>query len=493
MPHASRALRTAPRRPGARPAFSAPSVRRLALAAAALLLALFAATPAWAHTKLRSSAPASGATVKGDSVREVRLVFTTRVSPDVTSLALLLGTDTIASGGLVPVEGTEGRELALALSAPLAPGAYVVRWRTAGADGHVIRGDFAFIVEGDSADAAAGAAAPVDSASSAAAPLRGVPEAVEAGGSETRSRSASILPVVVRWGGFLAILGMIGAAAFTLLVLRRLGDQADPAVVDRAGYGAWYLAAAAAALSVLTLGLRLWMQAAELYGSASAFDGERLNSLLTGTAWGLGWTLQALATVAFFIGLMVARAPHGRSVGWMGAGVAAVLVAAVPAFSGHAAAVERLTALAITADTLHVLGAGVWLGTLATVLAAGLPASASAPEGEGFASFAAMVRVFSPVALAGGATAAVTGIVSSLFHIGSPGDLFGTTYGRMLLVKLAVLAVVGALGFYNWRRVLPALGDAEGTARLRRTAGFEIALGATVVLVTAILVALPTP
>lgn len=488
MLQASRAPRTAPRRPGARPLLSP---RRLSILAA-LLLAIFAATPALAHTKLSSSQPAAGDTVRGDSVREVRLRFTTRVSPEVTHLALLLGTDTIASGNLVTVDGTEGRVLALALQAALRPGAYVVHWRTAGADGHVIRGDFAFSVAGDPAVATL---APPDSAPVAATALPGTPEAVDAGGSDTQSESATVLPVIVRWGGFLALLGMIGSAVFNLVVLRRLrGTPGAPDVVlDRAAYGAWYLAAGAAALSALTLVLRLWQQATELYGGAEAFEGWRLVGLLNGTVWGLGWTLQALATVAFFVGLMVARAPHGRSVGWMGAGAAAVLVSAVPAFSGHAAAVERLPALAIIADTLHVLGAGTWLGTLAALLAAGLPAAAFAPGGEGPTSFAAMVRGFSPVALVGAGLAAATGVISALFHVNTPAALFGTTYGRMLLVKLAMLAIVAAFGFYNWRRVLPTLGDAASAARLRRSARMEIAVGVGVVLVTAILVALPTP
>jgi putative copper export protein/methionine-rich copper-binding protein CopC len=487
MLHALRAPRTAPRRPGARPLFA---TRRPSILAA-LLLTLLAAAPALAHTRLSSSQPAAGDTVGGDSVREVRLRFTTRVSPEVTHLALLLGTDTIAAGNLTTVAGTEGRVLALPLQAALRAGAYVVHWRTAGADGHVIRGDFAFSVAGDPAVATL---APPDSAPVAATVLPGTPEAVDAGGSDTQSESATVLPVIVRWGGFLALLGMIGSAVFNLIVLRRLRGtpEAPDAVVDRAAYGAWYLAAGAAALSALTLVLRLWQQATELYG-AEAFEGARLVGLLNGTVWGMGWTLQALATVAFFVGLMVARAPHGRSVGWMGAGAAAVLVSAVPAFSGHAAAVERLPALAIIADTLHVLGAGTWLGTLAALLAAGLPAAAFAHEGEGPSAFAAMVRAFSPVALAGSGLAAVTGLTSALFHVSAPADLFGTTYGRMLLVKLGLLAVVGAIGFYNWRRVLPTLGDAAAAAHLRRSARMEIGFGVAVVLVTAILVALPTP
>ena len=47
----------------------------------------------------------------------------------------------------------------------------------------------------------------------------------------------------------------------------------------------------------------------------------------------------------------------------MGAGAAALLLAAVPALSGHAAAMEGKSALAILIDTLHVAVAPVELGS----------------------------------------------------------------------------------------------------------------------------------
>jgi copper transport protein len=165
----------------------------------------------------------------------------------------------------------------------------------------------------------------------------------------------------------------------------------------------------------------------------------------------------------------------------------------VPALSGHAAAAERWTALAIVSDWLHVLGAGVWLGTLAAVMMAGLPAAAFAGEGRATAGFARMVGAFSPVALTGAGVAGATGVVNSLFHLTAVSDLWRTEYGVALLVKLALLGVVAGIGFYNWRFVLPTLHASESPSRLRRTAGIELGTGLLVVLVTAVLVALPPP
>jgi copper transport protein len=409
--------------------------RTLAAAALAAVAALARPAPAVAHTGLRATSPAAGATV------------------------------------LLP------------------PGPCTVAWRAAAEDGHVVHGIVRFTVaRGRPAVAAAASTAPSPDQAAADA---GDDEADE--GTQW-SDPSSLLPVLVRWAGLLALLGMIGAAAFELLVLRRLrGDAALGPAVDRAAYGAWHLAAAGAALSALTLLARLWLQSVALNGAADAFDGAALDALVTGTVWGSGWTLQAIATVAFFVGLMVSRAPHGRSPGWMGAAAAALLLAAVPALSGHASAVEGWTALAFASDWLHVLGAGAWVGTLATLVLAGLPAAASAPGGQGTAAFARMVGAFSPVALTGAGLAAATGVVNSLFHLSAVPQLWETGYGRMLLLKLALLAVVAGLGFYNWRSILPALHTPAAPARLRRTAGAELAAGVAVILATAILVALPPP
>jgi copper transport protein len=105
-----------------------------------------------------------------------------------------------------------------------------------------------------------------------------------------------------------------------------------------------------------------------------------------------------------------------------------------------------------------------------------------------------MVLAFSPVALTGAGVAAATGVVNSLFHLGAFPQLWETAYGRTLLLKLALLGVVAWLGFYNWRYVLPTLHHEPGApAKLRRSARSELVAGVVVILVTAILVALPPP
>jgi putative copper export protein/methionine-rich copper-binding protein CopC len=459
--------------------------RRVLMLAAAVACALPPA-PAAAHTKVERTAPADGDTAHG-AVREVRLRFTRGVEGALTTLSLSRGGNHIASGG-TGVPQTDGREYVLALPRPLDPGAYEVQWKTVGADGHVLKGSFGFVVAADpSAPVTAAPPAPAAVQAEAAPPP---PPAGEAAG-EVSGDASRPLAVAVRWSGFAALLAMIGVVAFRYGVLPRLDrDPVHHEVAERAEVAAWHVALGAAALSVAALMMRLWLQASSL--GPDAWNGERLELLLWGTGWGLAWVLQAIATLAFVLGLFIARAPYGRAAGWMGAAAGAVLLSAVPALSGHAASVSRFSAVAIVSDTIHVLGAGVWLGTLLAVLAVGIPAAMSAGAGADGA-VVAMVRAFSPMGLAGGAAVGLTGVINTLFQLDAVSDLWATGYGRALAIKLLLLAGVGALGWYNWKRVLPGLDAEGGPQRLRRTARAELGLAAVVLLITAVLVALPTP
>lgn len=451
-----------------------------------LVLAALAGLPAplAAHTRLASSSPGDGDTV--GAVQRIGIRFTQPVEAELTSITVLPGSDTVAGEQAEMVAGSAGKEFFLALAGELRPGGYTVAWRTSGADGHIIRGTFAFDVRSAGSAGSAGTAA--------VAPLPAEPRSAPGPDLVKESSSDSAAAVLLRWAGYLALLGMVGAVGFELGVLaplRRLG--AHDLVTSRAAYGAWFLAAGAAALSVGILVARLWLQSAMAFGPAEALDGARLSGLLQNTMWGTAWVLQAVATSAFFMGLLVSRAPQGRTIGWIGAAVSAVLLCAVPALSGHAAAVERLTGVAILTDAAHVLGAGVWLGTLGVRVSAGLPAALWARDGGGTAAFAAMVNRFSPMALGSAAVVGATGVVNSLFHVTAVSELWTTSYGQFLLGKLGLLAVVAAAGFYNWRRVRPILGDEAGALLLRRSARVELLVGGAAVLVTAVLVALPTP
>ena len=357
----------------------------------------------------------------------------------------------------------------------LPPGEYRVRWRTVGQDGHVITGTFVFLVTGalpagqDDAHAGHGG--------------EHAPTAEEDAIAAT-SPAQSPLAIVSRWLNFLAIVGMIGAVCARMFVLPR--TRVDTATARQFRIRVWRYARLAGALSIFALFLRLFTQSAAIHGAAEAFSLDRISMMLAITPWGHAWGIQAAATGIFLIGLVIAVRRHA---GWAMALAAAAALAFVPAMSGHAAAVKENVAFSVAVDALHVFGASLWIGSLGILVLAAIGARAHFSPGH----LRALVAAFSPTALTGAAIVVVSGALRALEHVTELGQLVSTGYGRMLLIKLAVVGLIAALGFFNWRVATPALNDDVGAARLRRAATTEVILGVAVLLATAVLVALPPP
>jgi putative copper export protein len=53
-----------------------------------------------------------------------------------------------------------------------------------------------------------------------------------------------------------------------------------------------------------------------------------------------------------------------------------------------------------------------------------------------------MINAFPPVALASAGIAAVTGVFAGWLHVGTIPNLWGTRYGIIPLIKLAILGIV---------------------------------------------------
>ncbi|HEY0778779.1 MAG TPA: CopD family protein, partial [Gemmatirosa sp.] len=199
--------------------------------------------------------------------------------------------------------------------------------------------------------------------------------------------------------------------------------------------------------------------------------------------------LPAVLLGAALVGFVLARV-RVRA-GWWLAALAALALALGPAAKGQWA---RLV------NPLHVLAGGLWLGTLAVLVAAFFPlllrgdAVGSDPDlRPGGSRLDALVRRFSRLALASSALLAVTGVTTAWRHLGAIDALWTTPYGWALDVKLLIVASIAAFGYYNWRVATPGLSAGSGDARLARASLREVSLGVLVLIVTAVLVSLPAP
>jgi hypothetical protein len=100
-------------------------------------------------------------------------------------------------------------------------------------------------------------------------------------------------------------------------------------------------------------------------------------------------------------------------------------------------------------------------------------------------------RRFSWLATVGIATVAGTGILRAISEVGTIDALLSSDFGRLLIAKTALLAVLAILGATNHFRSVPAAGRV--LTGLRRVGSVEILVGGTVVLLAAALVNVAPP
>jgi copper transport protein len=447
---------------------------RLGLALAALGLVPGRAV---AHIRVSSSTPAAGSTIR-TPVREIRITFSQHVTPQFTRLSLV-GPDGLEAPLTNLAADSVEREFTASLDQPLANGSYLVRWRTAGADGHVLNGEYGFVVA-----AAHDPVEVIDSTTvgAAADPVSPVLRAR----AQARIRDINSTPVAVlmRWSNFIALVLALGVVAFRVVIFpasQAGGLQAEYAMsMDAALRRLGILTGVLVALAAVP---RFLLQSSALAGAPAVFSADVVAPLLR-SRWGIGWLLQLSA------GLAMAGAALLRS--RLLAVVGAIALAVSPGLSGHAVAVEPLTTLSVANDAAHVLAASTWLGSLLLIVLLALPLGLHS-GGNTHADLAATVNAFSPIALTAAAVILLTGSAATLMQTTHLTQLWTTAYGRALLVKLALVLAMVVLGYHNWKRVRPTLGNAGSAQKLRRSALWELAVGALILLATAVVVALPTP
>ena len=455
----------------------------------ALALVLGLSQPARAHAHLRKSEPAASASVSSPAA--IRLWFTEEPELMLTVVRLTDSTGAVVPLG-TPSHDTDGPlSVRLAIGATLHPGRWTVTWKTAALDGHPSNGTFTFQVVGPARAAAApstpGARAPrgptLPVTSARVAPVQAAPSAIPADPD-----ALTPIYVAARALSFVALLALIGAAVFRYAVLGRVASivamESGP-LLRRLATGA----AIAAASYLIAAAFRLSLQDQMMTGDAM-LDTAHMRSMAMETHWGAIWRLQFGAGTAALIGALVAR--RGHAAGWPLLAFSGIALALSAALGGHAAASESWRTLAVVDDTLHVIGAAGWLGSLLWLTVVALPALQSG-TGERAPRIAALVQAFSPTALVFASLVAVTGLVSAWLRLGTVPMLWRSSYGQALLVKLLLLAGVAATGFYNWRYVQPALGTDVASARLSTSARAELVVGLLVIIATAVLVAMPTP
>lgn len=270
------------------------------------------------------------------------------------------------------------------------------------------------------------------------------------------------LGLLARFVHLSASLLIVGSATLLLLAGRS----------DRPTALAWEFRVVALTRALVWLALAagvavLAHQAATLEGrGTAALEPAALARVALETRFGHVWVVRQglLLVLGVFVSL---RWNLGTRLDWRAArGETALLGAAALAAlaaAGHAAAVEPSAASAIATDVGHLLAAGVWAGALPALVL--LLRAAAREAGADARPYAVVtVRRFSRMALGLVLVLVATGVLLAAVQVGSVGALLGTRYGRLVSLKLALVAAALAVAALGRRRLLPALGGEAATS-----------------------------
>jgi copper transport protein len=465
------------------------------LAAGGLVLAVVVgwAAPALAHAQLQSTDPAAGA-VLGHSPGRVTVRFGEPVEIQFGAIRVFNATAKRVDSGASYHPGGDNHAVAENVPATLPAGGYVVTWRVVSADSHPVHGAFTFRIGTTSSAANAS-----DQANAARLLSSGGGSAVVGG-----------LFWMVRFLGFASLLILLGAAAFVAAAWPAGAAEARVRRLLWATLGG----------AVVTTGLSIALQGT--YAGGLPLVDAAKPSVLTAvlhTRYGEVYAgrLAILLLAWRLLHVLLAEGPaRSLPAWWQPAGAAAAIaVLLATALAGHAGAGSQV-GLAVALDLVHLGAAAVWLGGLAIMAVAVLPAAAR-PAGAADDGPAGTVLTFSRWAFGAVMALVLSAAYLAWRQVGTLAAVTGTTYGRLLLAKtiafgamiglasLSRRAVRGGLALpVRWRAgttrrrpvraVSPGPGamasdPARGRAvRLRRAVLGELLIGAVVLALTALLV-----
>ncbi len=140
--------------------------------------------------------------------------------------------------------------------------------------------------------------------------------------------------------------------------------------------------------------------------------------------------------------------------------------------------------VAVDTMILHLLGVTVWVGGLLALV--GLVR-------QRVDRIAVVAQRYSTIALWAFVAVALSGIGNAWVRISYLADLWQTDYGRLVLLKAALLATLGVFGYLHRRRTLPAIGRDGDRRPLLRLAGVEVMTMAATIGVASALSRTATP
>ena len=284
--------------------------------------------------------------------------------------------------------------------------------------------------------------------------------------------------ILSRFIHYIATLTLFGVSIFPLYTYTKL--RAGP-----------HLLSVMVLLTALALISALFWFFCVTFSMAGTFDRGAVWSVFSETGFGKVWVGRIVLVIFIFVLICLRLKSPSENMTWLMAPLCAGLLVSL-AGVGHTQS-DGGTGHIIhgSADALHLLAAGAWLGGLVSLFSlVAQDVRTSVPNSDAAASHAAMR--FSGMGYIAVATLIGSGLINSWFLVGSLENL-GTPYGKLLIVKLLLFAGMLGLAGVNRFLIVPKLiiandaGSASELIRLRRHIVGEQALGFLVILIVSVL------
>lgn len=426
---------------------------------------------ALAHNEFVSSSPADG-----DVLSEAPQYWSVTFTKDVP-LSSASGEIVTQDGVRIPLvvagSGESANIVLYSLPTDLT-GTSTARWKLVSEDGHVVQGRVEFTITNSTVTS-------VDSPSSSESSVQSSQTSGDESATVSTSSITSPAPEVVRWGVRyfeFASLIVIGGLIFVERLLAA-GTLTTQRGIVFTKVGAISLAASPALQNLFFVGDR---DNRSVFGALphffSTFD----------------TTLGSMLIIQSVVGLALIYALITRPVG-VADGISSRLVIALfflyliaVAFSGHSRTMAW-PLLGIPADVVHTAAASIWLGGLAVIAfviapSVSVDALISTYRNFGFYAKYAVIAIIA------------SGVIQTLRLHGDIASLFTESHGRILLLKILVVAAMLKIADINRHRMLRRITPDASVATRRisvvlRASATEVVVGAVVIAITASLVTAP--
>ena len=286
----------------------------------------------------------------------------------------------------------------------------------------------------------------------------------------------TLLPIIVRYLGFVSLTMLVGGFGFVCLIL-------PPGLLSREGYQILdrhlsRVQTVSILIVALTSAADLILRTLAMSGGGVATLGVAIPMVLQhthfGTVWMIRISLLGLLAAAWWLRLQGASAPSrfawiaaiprvglsgmtwwlrllgttaGPRFAWMSF-FGACFVALTTTLSGHSADWGDV-AVPVLVDWVHLIAISIWIGGLFT-FGFVLKRSLATPGMEEMVRLlSSIARLFSRIAVGCVAVFLATGLYSSWLQVGSLSSLVAGPYGWTLLVKLTVVALILMIATVN--------------------------------------------